>query len=223
MEVNCVLFCFLSCCNQNLSRICGDQTGIMSLSLWPSLWVSYTPTAVIPELVSSTKPACTIREPDVCFLSWVSLVFPFSGRQSCLRCTFAFILPCFVPSPTEAVGAAGSNLQRNSAVLSSSAHTGVQRMLSWSWTQTSCSLYLGHSGWKPKQQFRQTLCITWMSIWMLPGGGTFTFEENHVLGVTLCLFVSLFVEVIFLGTRQELPDSNTNDCLQLWQCCQKAQ
>lgn len=132
MEVNCVLFCFLSCCNQSVSRICGDQTGIMSLSLQPGLWVSYTPTAVIPELVTSTKREYTIREPDVCFLSRVSLVFPFSGRQSCLRCTFAFILPCFFPSPTEAVGAAGSNLQRNSAVLSSSAHTGVQRMLSWS-------------------------------------------------------------------------------------------
>jgi len=43
---------------------------------------------------------------------------------------------------------------------------------------------------------------------MLPGGGTFTFEENHVLGVALFLFV----EVIFLGTVQELPDSNTIDC-----------
>lgn len=43
---------------------------------------------------------------------------------------------------------------------------------------------------------------------MLPGGGTFTFEENHVLGVTLVLFVA----VIFLGTVQELPDSNTMGC-----------
>lgn len=43
---------------------------------------------------------------------------------------------------------------------------------------------------------------------MLPVGGTFTFEGNHVLGVTLVLFV----ELIFLGTIQELPDSNTIDC-----------
>lgn len=47
-----------------------------------------------------------------------------------------------------------------------------------------------------------------MSTCVLPGGGTFTFEGNHVLAVTLVLFV----EVIFLGTIQELPDTNTIDC-----------
>ena len=55
-EVNCILFCFLSCCNQSISRICEDRRGIMSLSLQSGLWVSSTPTAVIPQFVTSNKP-----------------------------------------------------------------------------------------------------------------------------------------------------------------------
>lgn len=134
MEVNCVLFCFLSCCNQSVSRICGDRRGIMSLSLPSDLWVSYTPTAVIPSSSPVTNlndgAHSTIGEPGICFLSRVSLMFPFSGRQSCLRCMFAFILPCFSPSSSAAVGAAGSNLQRSSTGLNSSAYAAVQRVLS---------------------------------------------------------------------------------------------
>lgn len=47
MEVNRVLFCFLSCCNQKDSRICGDRRGIMSLSLPSGVRVSSTPTAAL--------------------------------------------------------------------------------------------------------------------------------------------------------------------------------
>lgn len=39
---------------------------------------------------------------------------------------FAFILPCFSPSPSAAVGAAGSNLQRNSTVLNSSGYASAE-------------------------------------------------------------------------------------------------
>lgn len=43
---------------------------------------------------------------------------------------------------------------------------------------------------------------------VLPGGGTFTLEGKHVLGVSLVVFAG----GVFLGTIQERPDSDTIGC-----------
>lgn len=43
---------------------------------------------------------------------------------------------------------------------------------------------------------------------VLPGGGTFTLEEKHLLGVSLVVFAG----GIFLGIIQEYPDSDTVGC-----------
>lgn len=124
----------------------------------------------------------------------MSLVFPLSGRQSRLRCIFDFFSPLFLSFTLPSSGSS----RRGSA--------GTQPSPGKPFPALSTHRLLPVLG-----GLQETPHITGLSIPVLPvlpGGGTYTLEEMHVLGLSLVVFAG----GIFLGTIQELPDSDTIGC-----------